>query len=55
MSVWSVIALVIGGIAALACLLLAAFGAGVVILLCASAKEEYSEWKKSEGGGRYES
>lgn len=50
MTIWNIIALVIGGIAAIGCFLLAAFGLGVVILLCAEARKEYEEWKNSEEG-----
>lgn len=51
MTVWNIIALVIGGIVALACLALACFGLGVVILLCSEARKEYEVWKNQEMGG----
>lgn len=48
MSAWSIIALIIGGIAALFCLALAIFGALVLFAILWSTKKEYEEWKRDQ-------
>lgn len=44
MTIWNIIALIIGGICGLACLALAVFGALVFVAVMLKAKEDYKNW-----------
>lgn len=48
MTVWNIIALVIGGICTLVCLALAVFGAMVFISVMVQAKEMYKNWEDTK-------